>query len=242
MPRPPSLTSTFLRAVAAVLDGLSAGGAGLNGSLALLLGVAVTASASFGRRVEALAATVAFSGLLALGAGKLRGWLLAVSAALLSSAAVSAPALLGLLPARGPPVWLFVARATASASALTAFFGLLGWRGLVEGLRGLGLGYLGEELALTLRFTPLFAWRALRLLSAREARVLARSRRASWAVATSVAGSILAAAYRKARAVRLAYEARSFGARGGGRRPRVGAGDALLAVAAALLVCALLVG
>jgi len=236
-----SPTLTFLRAVPSVLDALSSGRASsLNSTLALLLGVLTTASAAFSARLWALAVAVVASGLLALIAGKLKEWLFVSTAALAFAASVSAPAVLGVLPAKGAPAAVFIARAVASASLFTAFYSLTGWRGFVEGVRGLGaLGYLGDELAFTLRYIPLFTWKTLRLLSAREARLFTSSRRLTWRVVNSVAGSILAGAYAKAYWARLAYTARSFSFEGNRKtaRARFSMWDAFLtALSAGLLM------
>ncbi|QOJ79364.1 hypothetical protein IG193_02565 [Infirmifilum lucidum] len=240
-----SLTSSFLSAIAGALDNLSARGhPGLNSTLALLSALAVTVASSFSTRLQALLLVVAASGLAALVARKFSEWLLVTLTALFFASLVSLPAIAGFLHGEKTPVPVFVARAVASASAFTAFYAVLGWRGLVSGLRGLAfLGSLGDELAFTVRFIPLFAWKTLRLISAREARLLVKSRSFSWTAVNSVAGSVLASAYAKAYWARLAFASRNFDSRliGGAPPARPGKVDAAMVIFSAVLVFVLVV-
>ncbi len=240
-----SLTSSFLSAIAGVLDGLSAcGHSGLNGTLVLLSAVAVTVASSFSARLQALLLVVVVSGLMALAARKFSEWLFVTLAAFSFASIVSLPALAGFLRGGKIAVPIFIARAVASASAFTAFYAVLGWRGLVSGLRGLAfLGFLGDELAFTVRFIPLFAWKTLRLISAREARLLVSNRNLSWIAVNSVAGSVLTSAYTKAYWARLAFASRSFGSRLKGEAPRVRLGktNAAILILSAVLVFLLVV-
>lgn len=186
------------------------------------LAVAAAAAASFARGVTAGLLALAGGAALAAWGRRVKAWLGVVAAALLLSLVINAPllALSSLGGSAAPEALLTVLRAASAASVFSGYAICLGWRGLIEGLRGLGAPEgLASSLGLLLKYIPVFLRDLARILAAREARVLRRSYRLSWSMLASVAGEILVRGYARAEALRMAMEARSFGAGALGRRP-----------------------
>ena len=187
----------------------------LSPPLGLALAAAAAAAASFAKGVTACALALAGGAALAAWGGGSRAWLGVVAASLLFSLAVTAPLLaLSAAPSLAAPALLAALRAVSAASALTGFTVCLGWRGVVEGLRGLGMPVLADSLGLLLKYIPLFLRDLAGILAAREARVLRGGLKLSWALLASAAGEVLVRGYARASALRMALEARSFGGPG----------------------------
>ncbi|ABL79136.1 CbiQ family ECF transporter T component [Thermofilum pendens] len=203
-----SFFQAFLEAVSGVAEELSSAGKPPASPWALVLvGLAADVEASYASGPATPAMAIALGAVLAATSRKLRGWLTVTLVSAFFAGLVALPALL-----RGDPgAPLFVLRAVAASSAFTGVLASLGWLWLLRGLEELRLPRgLVWELGLTLRAIPVFARDASRMLAAREARLLASSR-ASWSVVSSVAGDLLLAGVRRARALQMALEARSFG-------------------------------
>ncbi|MCY0867802.1 MAG: energy-coupling factor transporter transmembrane component T [Desulfurococcus sp.] len=134
-------------------------------------------------------------------------------------------------------------RAVAATSSLTAILLYLGWRGLVEGLRGL---HLPRELVfmtgLLARYIPLFLSDALSMMAAREARILKPDRRLAFKSISSIIGELLLRGYEVAWRLEKAVKARSFNGSYNSVGFRVGFSDiALLGFTLALTtVCVIL--
>ena len=99
-----------------------------------------------------------------------------------------------------------------------------------------------RELAIAVRFIPLFARKAARMLAAREARLLNPTPASARAVVGSVAGDLLLAGYRRGKALRLAVEARTLGPSRRSSSVRLKLGDAILFLAATLSTYLFLTG
>lgn len=216
------LGQAFLERLSSILDELSEVRSPFTTAwLTLVLGLVVNAEAAFAGSFLTPLLAVFFGAFLSLRAGKTRSWLAVTSLALAFSSAVALPAFAtGQHFERG---LLFVARATGAAAAFTGVVACLGWYGLLAALEQLSLPrYALLQLALILRMIPAFARDTARMLLAREARLLSRRRRYSWSVLASVVGDTLLLGYRRSRALAMAIEARSFGARPARTHPRAG--------------------
>jgi cobalt/nickel transport system permease protein len=180
--------------------------------LGLALAVAATASASFAKGVTACAAALAGGAVLAAWGKGFKAWISVVLASLLFSLAVTAPLLaITATPfSAAPAASLAALRAVSAASAFTGFTICLGWRGVVEGLRGLGAPALASSLGLLLKYIPIFLRDLAGILAAREARAMRSDLKLSWALLASAAGEVLVRGYARAVALRMALEARSF--------------------------------
>jgi len=232
------LLESFLRGAAETIDAYTAGaGGGFNPLYTLALGVASTAIISFSDALplHVLGAAAAFA-LTALFSRRLLWRLVAATAMFAAALGVVAAPLIVL--GRGGAIYL-VTRSLASSTFLLAVTLLLGWRGLVEALESLGMHTLSHNVALLLRYTPLFLRDAARLLAAREARLVAGQ--GGFGAVTSVAAELMVRAYHRAYMLALAMEARSLGEPWGRRRLRPGRGDAVLAAVFILLLSARLV-
>lgn len=215
-----SETYRFFYIIASLTDGVSAGSrARVDERVLLLAGVSLTVAASFATRIPGLLASAALGGVLAAMAGKAREWLVVTLVAMFFSLVVSIPYILQLIPSSAAvSPTLFIARVTVASSVFTGFYSYMGWLGLLKGLRRLKmLGGFENEIAFTLRFIPLFALRAARMLMAREARIFTTKieRKLAWKMHLSVAGDLIAGGFSKAYTSRLAFNARSFGGQRG---------------------------
>lgn len=205
--------------------------------LGLALAVAVTAAASFAKGVAACAAALAGGAVLAAWGKGFKAWIDVVSASLLFSLAVTAPLLaVAAAPSdAAPAAFLAVLRAVSAAAVFTGFTVCLGWRGVVEGLRGLGMPALAFSLGLLLKYIPIFLRDLAGVLAAREARAMRKGLKLSWTLLASAAGEVLVRGYARAEALRMALEARSFA----GSAPAAGRRVRFSRVEAALLAYAL---
>lgn len=183
--------------------------------IGLALAFATAAAASFAKGVAAGAIALVGGALLAAWGRGFKAWLGIASTTLLFSLAVNAPLLvLSEAPSRAAPeALLLVLRAVSAASTFTGFTVCLGWRGVVEGFRRLKAPEeLVSSLGLLLKYIPLFLRDLAGILAAREARAVRRSFAVSWSLLASATGEIVVRSYRRAEALRMAMEARSFGA------------------------------
>uniref|UniRef100_A0A7C4BAW7 Energy-coupling factor transporter transmembrane protein EcfT n=1 Tax=Thermofilum pendens TaxID=2269 RepID=A0A7C4BAW7_THEPE len=217
----PSLSRAFLERVSSVLDELSeARSPSTSARLVLALGLIVNIEAAFAKGMLTPLLAVVFGAFLSLQVGKARSWLAATCLALAFSSVVALPAFAAeQLAERGI---LLVARSTGAAAAFTGVVAHLGWYGLLVALEQLRLPRSAlMRVALTLRMIPTFTRDAARMLLAREARLFSRKRHYSWSVLASVVGDMLLLGYRRSRALAMAIEARSLGARSARARFRV---------------------
>ena len=180
--------------------------------LGLTFAVAVTAAVSFAKGVAACAAALAGGAVLAAWGKGFEAWIGVVFASLLFSLAVTAPllAVAAAPSSAAPAAFLAVLRAVSAAAVFTGFTVCLGWRGVVEGLRGLGMPALAFSLGLLLKYIPIFLRDLAGVLAAREARAMRKGLKLSWTLMASAAGEVLVRGYARAEALRMAFEARSF--------------------------------
>lgn len=180
--------------------------------LGLMLAVTAAAAVSFAKGVIACAAALAGGAVLASWGKGFKAWISVVLASLLFSLAVTVPLLAVAaepLGAAGAAL-LAVLRAVSAAAVFTGFAVCLGWRGVVEGLGGLGMPELAFSLGLLLKYIPIFLRDLAGILAAREARAVRKGLRLSWTLLASAAGEVLVRGYARAEALRMALEARSF--------------------------------
>lgn len=209
--------------------------------LLLLASVAlVSSSASMAPALAGLAGSAApLAYLLLARRGGAALVLQPVAYAAAASLVVSLPLLLG---GRGGEALAFVARITASAVMVSSVAGLVGWRCLAEGMHRLGAPReFTESLRLVLRYTPLLAAEALRMLAARRARSLGRRGLAEeWRLLATAVGELLTRSTQRATVLSMALEARSLSASPAGyRREARGRAEALAYLPSVAAIAAL---
>jgi cobalt/nickel transport system permease protein len=220
-----SLAARFLEALAEALEALEhdVGLSLRRPALPTALSLALTFLVAFSTGILIPAAAF-ISCLLASLAFKLpRSWIKPVLAVALWAGFVSAPlAFIELtssgafrleLNAKGAYEALSLTlRAAASTSIFTASIQLLGWRGWLQGLEGLRIPKLLVRLTmLSLFYIPLFLREALRMLLAREARMLGRvGAKQSWRLMATVVGDLLLRGHDRAWRLERAFMARSL--------------------------------
>lgn len=137
-----------------------------------------------------------------------------------------------------------IIRAAAASASFTAILLHIGWRGLIDGLRGLRLpAELAFSIGLYIRYVPAFLRDALSMVAAREARLLRpRGTKFAWGALASVVGELILRGYERAWRLEKALRARMFSSLETGRCARgLGAGDAGLAALTATLILACVV-
>jgi len=137
---------------------------------------------------------------------------------------------------------LFVARVSAAAAIFTSLTCIVGWRGVVKGIEGFKAP--GEAVLLlntSIIYIPLFLRNTLKMLSAREARIIARSRlKDIWGLMATVVGDLILRGYEHAWRLEKTIEARTFASRrtSQGSRAEVRANDIIL-LSISLIILAL---
>ncbi len=152
---------------------------------------------------------------------------------------VSAPILL----LRGlSSVSMFLARTISSTIVFILMIRVIGWWNIVGGLEKIRAPrILVEMIYQTVKFIPLFLGETLKLLVARDARILGKTRISSlWRVLSSIVGELIVKAYYRSTILDMALRARtlSYSKHGvGGGREYLTVYDAcLITVTAALLL------
>lgn len=138
----------------------------------------------------------------------------------------------------------FISRVVAAAAIFTSFVSIMGWERIVRGLGGL---QMPRELTLLLNLSiihiPLFLREASMMLSAREARIMRKTRfKDVWRVLATVVGDLLLRSYERAWRLEKAIRSRSFTSTGFLRitpPAKIGAKDLLLF---SLTLCILTLG
>ncbi len=217
------LLEKYLKEAARVVDELSGGvDAPFTPEYVFLGGLASSTLIALSPHAATYLIGLAAAAALALYARqKLREWAILTAYTAAALTLISLP----LLLLHSPQAIPFILRGTSSTAYLAAMTAVLGWRGILDALSALGMETLALDLAVLLRYIPLFLREAAKMLAAREARLVGRQK-AFYAVST-VVGGLLLKAYRKASAVYMAMEARSIGRHRERRAPRPTPIDAL---------------
>lgn len=224
------LTQSFLENLAEAASFLSreAGGS-LHPSTTMLVALVLTGTAAFSRELilPLLLLALAFLTVL-LVKGPLASWLRVVAMVSLWALIVSAPLPFLYL---GNPLTLtvygftfrvggegisemvhFTVRVASAAAVFSAFILSTGWRRLMEGLKVLGVpGEITSSLTLSLIYLPIFLRETVKMLSAREARMLRRNGIwEKWGVLSTVIGDLLLRSHERAWRLEKAVRARSL--------------------------------
>lgn len=106
----------------------------------------------------------------------------------------------------------FILRVLVSTSVLTSFTTVIGWRGIILGLEGLKIPKeITSLFKVSIINMPLVFRDASRMLSAREARLMGKSKlKESWAALSTVIGDLLIRGCERALRLEKAVKARSF--------------------------------
>jgi len=227
-----SLTHSFLEALRDTVNDLNheASLKSFNPTITLLSALILTATASFSTGVKLPTLILLLSVALTLYARPstyawvkvvlivaLWALLVSIPLAFITSGEIIASLPLGFATLRvsreGVNTLLaFTLRATSAAAIFTAFYQIIGWRGMVKGLRGLRVpSELTAMASLSITYIPLFLREAVRLLSAREARIMKKGRlRRVWWMLTTVIGDLMLKGYERAWRLEKALRAKSF--------------------------------
>ncbi len=231
-----NLTERFLEGLAGAIDSLNVGSSptSLNPRMTLLSALILTGTAAFsyGFKLPLLILTVSV-GLILLTRSPIRVWariplLVSVWAFL---ASVPLPFMtpgetvyrlsLGLIDLEVSREGLnsmltFISRVVAAAAIFTSLAFIMGWKRIVKGLGDLRIPQeLGFLLNLSIVHIPLFLRETVKMLSARESRVMRKIRfREVWRVLSTVVGDLLLRSYERAWMVDKAIRARSFASTG----------------------------
>ncbi len=142
---------------------------------------------------------------------------------------------------------LLVLRTVSAAAIFSAVLVHIGWRGVIDGLRGLRVP---QELILmtgfVMKYVPVFLRDVCRTLAAREARILKKpSYLESWGLLSTVVGDIIVKGYWRAFRVEMALKARGFEGHfsaSNSTPQKVGINDIALLVATVVVVLSTAVG
>ncbi len=227
-----TLTRRFLNELAEIFDSINIEGKRdfLDPTLAAVSSIILTGMAAFTSDIKLLGVIFVVGGILVLSShSSFRIWIKIVTLITAYTLSVSIPAVF-LIPGRiiadisFSPVTLrvsyegvmetliFTLRAAASASIFTAFTLVLGWRRLMDGLRRLRIPKeIIQLLIFSIIYIPLFLKEALKMLSAREARIMRRIKlRDTWKVLATVIGDLMLRSYEVSWRLEKAVRARTF--------------------------------
>lgn len=227
-----SLTERFLEGLAEAIDSLTVGTSptSFNSSIGVLSSLIFTGSTAFshGYTVPLLMLLMSFM-LILLTHSPFHMWVKIPLLILMWASMASAPLpfmmpgepvavlSLGLIELRATregvdTMLMFVLRVVAAAAIFTSFTFVMGWRRIVRGLQGLRVPReLGVLLNLSIIHIPLFLREAIKMLSAREARIMRKIRsRDLWRLLSTVVGDLLLRSYERASILEKAIKARSF--------------------------------
>ena len=106
----------------------------------------------------------------------------------------------------------FVARVLAATAIFTSITSIIGWRGIIRGLDGLKIPKdITFLLGTSIIYIPLFLREALRMLSAREARLLVKpNSKGVWKLIATIAGDLILRGYERAWRIEKAIKARGL--------------------------------
>ncbi len=126
---------------------------------------------------------------------------------------VSLPVILRLVNVEVDEISVFILRVVSATTVFIVGVQLVGWLNIILGLRMLKIpSILLEHIYLTVKFIPIFLGEVLRMLVARDARVLAHSRRDSvWRLLASTVSDVIVRSTNRAWRLTLAFQARSLG-------------------------------
>ena len=227
-----ALTERFLRSLAEAMDSLNIEptSTSLNPTIAVLsvLGLTVSAAFSYGFILPVLILAVSVA-LILLTRSPVRKWIKILLFASVWAAIVSGPlpfitpgepiaaSSLGLIELEISREGLntmitFISRVVAATAVFTSLAFAMGWRRIVTGLEGLRIPpQLGLLLNLSIIHIPLFLRETVKMLSARESRIMRKTRvREVWGVLSTVVGDLLLRSYEHAWRLEKAIKARSF--------------------------------
>ncbi|MBS7646044.1 hypothetical protein KEJ44_08440 [Candidatus Bathyarchaeota archaeon] len=126
----------------------------------------------------------------------------------------------------------FVTRVLAAAGIFTSLTYIIGWRGAVKGMEGLKVPReVTFLLGTSIIYIPLFLREAVKMLSAREARLIAKPKlRDAWRLIATIVGDLILRGYEHSWRLEKAIRARSFAMGGAlrGGRVKVNANDIAL--------------
>lgn len=126
----------------------------------------------------------------------------------------SSPILMGVVSGDTGMAKLFILRTVSSTLLFIAGVRTIGWYNIVRGLAFIGVPRsILDCLLKTVLFIPLFIDDTLRMLVARNARVLGRhvGLRRTWSILAGVVADIIVKSYRRALMLSLAYTSRRLG-------------------------------
>jgi len=227
-----SLTERFLESLAEAIDSLNIGSnpTFINPTIAVLSVLILTGTTAFSHGFTIPILIIAFSILvILLTDSPMRTWakiplLVSVWAAIvmvplpfITPGEPVASLSLGLIELRASGEGLntaltFVTRAVAAVAIFTSFAFVLGWREIVRGLQGLRIPQeLGLLLNMAIIHIPLFLREAVKMLSARESRMMRKIRfKEVWRILSTVVGDLLLRSYERSWVLEKAIKARSF--------------------------------
>jgi energy-coupling factor transporter transmembrane protein EcfT len=226
-----SLTSSFLEELAETINALNheSNSNFFNPSIAILSALLLTGSASFSSGFKTPLLILCLSLLIMLLArSRIYSWLKIVAITALWAITVSTPLIFtspGSLAniALGPVelrislegfylMATFTVRVVAAAAVFTAFIFILGWRRMVDGLRGLKMPEVATSLiSLSIIYIPYLIREMVKMLSAREVRIVRKTGfRELWYVLASVVGDLMLRSYEHAWRLEKAIKARSI--------------------------------
>ncbi len=109
-------------------------------------------------------------------------------------------------------VYMFIARTLSSTIVFTSMLYVTGWWNIIRGLRIVKTpGMIIELVYQTIKFIPLFLNESLKLLSAREARVLERtSTTNTWRLLSNIVAELVIKAYHRSLTMNMALNARTL--------------------------------
>lgn len=200
-----------------------------NSSIAMFSALILTGLASFTFKPKLQLLILALSFILMLSArSRIYSWLKIILITTLWATTVSTPLIfttpgglvnmsLGLLELRISleGVYLmttFIIRVVAAGAIFTAFIFILGWRRTVEGLKGLKIpNGIVSLLSISIIYIPFLTREMVKMLSAREARILRRAKlREVWHVLASIIGDLILRSFERAWRLEKAIKARCF--------------------------------
>jgi cobalt/nickel transport system permease protein len=226
-----SLINSFLEGLAETINTLNYDSSSkfFNPSIAMLSTLILTGLASFSLnfKLQLLILFLSFL-LMLLARSRIYPWLKIIAITTLWAATVSTPLIftfsgglasvtlgwveLGISLEGLYLMIMFTIRVVAAASVFTAFIFILGWRGVIDGLRGLKVpGSIVSLISLSIVYIPFLIREMVRMLSAREARIVRKTGfRKLWYVLASVVGDLILRSYEHAWRLEKAIKARSL--------------------------------
>ena len=220
-----SLLQLFIDELSRIYEDLMLGSdVRTNPALTLVAGLALTVAASSTNNLLLLLLTAisSISFLLALGVELLRlikPFTVATSFTLI----VALPAIVNDLYKLGLPgikylviyqIVAFILRVSVSTLALVGTVSYLGWMNIVRALIILRMpSFLTRSLMFFLLYIPIMARETVKMLAAREVRLIKSSRSEAWRILSTVVGDLILRSIERSQRLNMAIEARGFSMR-----------------------------